>query len=526
MAIPANLDAFIPREDFFAEADHPNPFDEFKEFGMVELGTSVIDLLRKPDFQRETAAWEPERIKEFIKSFADGDLIPAVIFWGSRKTGNIFVVDGAHRLSALIAWIKDDYGDKDISQKFFEYRPNLDQIKAADQTRTLINTAVGSYKDIFDPEKATQYGNVLTLLKRRRISVQWVQGDASKAESSFFKINLQSVRLEKTELYLIKTRNKPNTIATRAIVRAGAGYKYWKGFSERNQQGTVRFAKDIHEILFKPPLIQPIKTLELPFGGQPYGGDGMRLTLELVEFSNKAARNVENPEGDRTVESLQRTFNIAAMMCGQDISSLGLHPAVYVYSHATGKHQASAFMAIARWVVDLKARNLLEAFCAARHDFEEFLVTNESIGREIVSERGSRSRAVPKLIEYYQFLFDRFLEGSSSQVVMKKLEGSPTLKGFVATANAGRVEEHGLKFSTEVKSQLYIKDSLQGALRCEICRARLYPRLFTYDHLVEKRNDGKGDPKNARRTHFYCNGNRDKVERAIFSLKSKMAFSQ
>jgi len=105
MATPANLDAFIPREDFSAESAQPTPFDEPKEVGLFELKHSLSSLLRKPDFQRETAAWEPERIKEFIKSFAEGDLIPSVIFWGNPKTGKIFVVDGAHRISALLASI-------------------------------------------------------------------------------------------------------------------------------------------------------------------------------------------------------------------------------------------------------------------------------------------------------------------------------------------------------------------------------------------------------------------------------------
>src|ERR1044071_1935780 len=347
MATPANLDAFIPREDFLAESDHPNVFDEFPQFGMVELETSLATLLRKPDFQRETAAWEAERIKEFIKSFAEGDLIPAVIFWGSPKTGNIFVVDGAHRISALLAWLHDDYGDKAISQKFFDFRTNTEQERAADQTRNLVDATVGRYRDIFDAAKSRsappEHKHLLPLLKRRRMAVQWIKGDASKAEASFYKINLQSVRLEKTELRLIKSRKLPNAVATRAIVRGGTGHKYWKLFSDKYQHQTEKYAKDIHNILFQPPLQNPVKTLELPFGGQPYGGDGMRLTLELVEFANKDLRNVEDKEGARTVGFLQRTFTMARPMCGLYHSAVGLHPAVFVYSHATGQHLPSAF---------------------------------------------------------------------------------------------------------------------------------------------------------------------------------------
>jgi len=44
-------------------------------------------------------------------------LIPAIILWNSGRY--IFTIDGAHRLSALIAWVLDDYGDGIISQTFF-----------------------------------------------------------------------------------------------------------------------------------------------------------------------------------------------------------------------------------------------------------------------------------------------------------------------------------------------------------------------------------------------------------------------
>jgi hypothetical protein len=164
----------------------------------------------------------------------------------------------------------------------------------------------------------------------------------------------------------------------------------------------------------------------------------MRLTLELVDFSNKSAKNPDNKAGDKTVSFLQKTFAIATKICGKDMSSLGLHPAVYVYSHATGKHQPSAFMAVAKWIQELEASNLLAQFCAIRKDFEDFLIKNESVSREIVSIRGSRNRAVPTLVNYYQFLLNRFLDALSSDEVMKKLEEDSGLKGFVASARRGR----------------------------------------------------------------------------------------
>ena len=55
-------------------------------------------------------------MREFIKTFIEGDLIPAIILW--RSPGGTFIIDGAHRLSALIAWVDNDFGDGTVSTEF------------------------------------------------------------------------------------------------------------------------------------------------------------------------------------------------------------------------------------------------------------------------------------------------------------------------------------------------------------------------------------------------------------------------
>jgi hypothetical protein len=82
----------------------------------LEQESFFYPVLRKPDFQRETSEWDPKRVSDLISSFLSGDLIPAIILWNSGKY--IFVIDGAHRLSALIAWVLDDYGDGIVSRTF------------------------------------------------------------------------------------------------------------------------------------------------------------------------------------------------------------------------------------------------------------------------------------------------------------------------------------------------------------------------------------------------------------------------
>lgn len=113
-----SLDALIPREAFEVQGQ-PG-----QNIGRNISSISIRDLeensffypfLRKPDFQRETNEWDAQKICEFIESFLDRDLIPAIILWRSSSS-YYFVIDGSHRLSSLISWINDDYGDGKISK--------------------------------------------------------------------------------------------------------------------------------------------------------------------------------------------------------------------------------------------------------------------------------------------------------------------------------------------------------------------------------------------------------------------------
>lgn len=98
--------------------------------------------------------------------------------------------------------------------------------------------------------------------------MQWVEGDAKKAENSFFKINQQAAAIDKTELKLLRARRKPAGIATRAILRSGKGHKYWSSYPVETQEIIQELAEELNEILFQPALKNPIKTLDLPLEGQ------------------------------------------------------------------------------------------------------------------------------------------------------------------------------------------------------------------------------------------------------------------
>jgi len=76
-----NLDALIRRQDL--EAVKTEYSANIGEGGIPvsELGKGKLyyELLRKPHFQRETDDWNIDNVVTLIKSFRDGNLIPAII---------------------------------------------------------------------------------------------------------------------------------------------------------------------------------------------------------------------------------------------------------------------------------------------------------------------------------------------------------------------------------------------------------------------------------------------------------------
>ena len=136
-----NLDALLPREDLAAPVESGG---NIKGLKITDVKPSLVySWLRKPDFQRETASWEPRQVVDLIETFANGDIIPAIILWQNGQ--RVFVVDGAHRLSALIAWVRDDYGGGNLSATYFQNSIPEHQKAMHNGTKHVGQERVGSY---------------------------------------------------------------------------------------------------------------------------------------------------------------------------------------------------------------------------------------------------------------------------------------------------------------------------------------------------------------------------------------------
>ncbi|HLP21704.1 MAG TPA: DUF262 domain-containing protein [Chitinophagales bacterium] len=525
-----NLDALIPREDLEIKEIKNLPAQSRDiNISFLQKGQLWVESLRKPQFQRSTWEWSPEKVYGLIKSFTDGDLIPAIILW--KGEGNVFVIDGAHRLSALMAWVNDDYGYGAASRAFFGDNMERGQIEKAKQVKKLIEENIGRYSDIVhagaNQNKAPEeWVKIAQRINGKAIDLQWVPGDASQAEESFFKINEAASPLDATEKRLLRVRNKPMAIGARAIIRAGRGHKYWNKFSDDNQQKIEDIAYQIHEWLFKPELVTPVKTYDIPLAGKSYSDTTQELILNVVNFSNnikivdpsKLKKKEDFPEfsvpdeatdGVETIHYLANTKKMLSNIVGVQSSSLGLHPAVYFYSHQ-GRYQITAFMAIMNLIKDYDNRNQLVKFTTVRKKFEEFLWKHKILVHQATNTWGSGAKGYVSLTKAFDFIIQLFLDNKTEEQIISELDSHEDYNFF--KPNVKPLNPKFKKdFSTESKSEVFLRDVDLYVRRCNICNGFLHINSIQIGHEKDKKDGGIGNAANGRLEHPYCNSIKDKL---------------
>jgi hypothetical protein len=513
-----NLDAMIRREDFAREikgAAAPSTPSIIRELKLSDLlpTAAIRRQLRKPEFQRETNHWTHDQVQKLLTSFVDGDVIPSIILW--RSTNFIFVIDGAHRLSALCAWMQDDYGDGTESKNFYSDELSIEQKKVAARIRKSINGAIGTYSSLdglVGKAAADRAGIRAGAMNTRPIVVQTVEGNAKVAEDSFFAINSQGTALDETEQYLIRNRYKPVSIGARAIVRAGFGHSYWSSFSQKNQGEVVNLAGQLHRIMFEPEVTTPLKTLDLPLAGSKSPVDALAVLIDFLtvadpkghldKMADDPAITNADETGDKTIEALKKGLKIANRITGNSAESLGLHPAVY-FSNEKGKHSRFLFLGMCALVAERLRDNdggWFKKFTKARHDMETFLISNKSVIGIVLQNLGKKSR-IPKMREMFRYLVDECsaCRTPDAKAVFLHIGLSGKIYDLTATPRA-------VSFSDDTKSQIYYRQAIETAQVCPICKGFIdTAKSVSYDHITPVRDGGLGTAENGQMVHPYCN---------------------
>jgi hypothetical protein len=377
----------------------------------------------------------------------------------------------------------------------------------------LVEKTVGSYSDFrlaltrpdkVRPEIVKHAKNLAALA----IQLQWVEGDARKAENSFFNINQQAAPIDKTELKLLKSRRKPNSIAARAIIRSGKGHKYWSSFSSDLQSEIQDLAAEINKTLFAPTLQTPVKTLDLPVGGNLYGSQTLQLILDFVNIVNKPdPANKEIPDddtGEVTLKILKDVKKVANRLNSNHVSSLGLHPAVYFYSQG-GQHKPASFFAVVAFVMELDRRQKINDFISVRAEFEEFILEYDYLIQQIYRKFRSAQKSFPHISKLFLKIVSAFKSGKTIDEALRELVTSSDFNYLALQNTMNQLEAVSKDFSTEQKSAVYMREAIKNALKCKICGGFIHRNSISIDHIQRKQDGGFGTLENGQLTHLYCN---------------------
>jgi hypothetical protein len=529
MAHTVNLDALIERADLEISIKMSQRSPNFS-LGELDSKKTMFGVLRKPDFQRETKEWKPEQIVELVKNFLDGELIPAIITWESPSR-LVYVIDGAHRLSALIAWVNNDYGAGHLSQKFFGANEiPTSQRKAARITQQLMESQVGSYAFLESlttaPEKGTelQRGRAIGLAGLPIETQAIKSSDAFRAERSFYRINQGGAIINEDEKEIIRARKRAEAVAARALLRAGTGHKYWSHFPDKSKQDAVeKLARECFELLYKPELPEQIRTLELPVAGKGYSSESLSVMYEFIHIANHLQREPRNrrnkkdafdplPEndpradktGDTTIEYLTNVKGFSELITSNKPKSLGLHPAVYVYTK-TGRFLPAAFFAEVLWVEYLDTNKWLHIFTTHRKRFEDYLVKNKHFINQISHDFGGGMKSADPILHMYKLILDSLKRGETDAMIRRKLKKDSRIGNALAKADLKSAPPEQGDFKKLSAAAVRLKTELDSASCCPECKARNYPRATTIDHIERDEDGGLPDADNGQVMHPFCN---------------------
>ena len=160
-----------------------------------------------------------------------------------------YVLDGGHRISVLLAWIRDDWGDK-LSDDAYRDTTVQDNIRrAAQQVRELLRAKqIGSYEeyesaeqmytDLVEKGQAPEQGMASVSLEYAKLArrwaavhigfpILWVSGDFKKAEESFLKINKTGRSLSDWETKLVENRSSSFARAVMSIAQISDAERCW-----------------------------------------------------------------------------------------------------------------------------------------------------------------------------------------------------------------------------------------------------------------------------------------------------------
>ena len=489
----------------------------------------IIKCLFKADNQRSTEYWSVQEIANFIEDCTEDQNINLCILYWKDIHGNIYIIDGAHRLSSIYAWVKRYFADEQATQA-----PNFSDQQKEDirDLRNHLGDLADFQKICIDPKFAEQKSKLDDI----KISFRQVLGTPEDARRVFQSINSDTKRLDKYEEYHLRSRGSDAYYAIYACCYINDNKSNLEELQYTRLNALIELGERIHQLLFSTILLDT----EMSHGKK------IGLVNELMNIiAGDRIHNIMSlNQGERVEKIMSHLFTALCRMAtpvkNTGVPSLGLHPFLYFYKDQ--RFQITSFLAWFSIVYEIhESRMQIHHRTISFKDFTrvrrsiEFLIANFPVATtETVGKFGSGIKGYDRLqivykaficlslemevdfddekclntfilsmskafkyINFNEFYVERFLGGYDDAVVKHVV-------GYVESISPiSRSKPKA--FSALTKSLLKHNFLVGNHNFCLICDGLIYLDSTESDHRIAKAVGGQGVLENGLLVHPICN---------------------
>lgn len=520
-----------------------------------------VKLFRKPDFQRETSAWSTEDCVSLLDSIVNEQVVPSIIMWSSPDSGFDYILDGGHRVSVILAWLTDDWGDGATLSHYVDDQREKSIQDAAQSVRDLVRMKIGTIHDYQEAESAIEQAmldgkspqkDLPSLVFKRGLFYQrllkghiefhvlWVPGNYEKAEQSFIKINKSGHELSEWEIKLVTNRNSSFARIVMSIASIASASKYWPiiipdhpypNQVQAKAKQIVQRIYLIHNFLFNPPYQERIQSLQQPLmvvsGAQqkPYylaefltvlqGGRGQSAeTDKLLSQDRSATPDEILDNGQKIVEQAIEVFE---QMIGKTSTSLSLVSTLYFYTES-GRYVRSLLYGFVYWMFAGSERDIIsrkKVFSAYRSSFEGLLMdTKEDLVSGLTRKTGSGPDITTQTATFFNTML-KLIQAHSGDIQSQAFADAYaelTKKQFSRKTKISP-EGKSRSFQGRTRSTIMLQTLLSNPVRCGICKGVLDPSsAVEFDHIKPVAFGGPTIASNGQLAHPFCNNQRPVIE--------------
>jgi HNH endonuclease len=138
-----------------------------------------------------------------------------------------------------------------------------------------------------------------------------------------------------------------------------------------------------------------------------------------------------------------------------------------------------------------------------RAKFEQFVLDNKSFSNQVTVKIGSGAKGFQRLKNLYTRVFEELTNNRDSAEILELFRKDKEFSFL--TPDERLVEGSSSQFSRETKSATFLRDAINGAPRCSICKSLLHFNSIQIDHVVRREDGGLGVLENAQLAHPFCN---------------------